>query len=421
MQTRKEVVMTDSTRTPEGKSLPANPSLKHLRNEAKELLQARKQKNPDAPIGLQECQHALAQNYGFKNWSELKSHVESMSSTGTDDARGRSTCKHPLFERALREAVDRKASDVHIVAGEPLTFRVKGEIERSEGDVISPEEMLAASTAQFGDDVAERVESTGGVQAGCSVAGLTKGQATATMSSGSIRVAITLVSKEVLDYTQTGMPQGLLDVASQKSGLVVFAGQDGSGFKTSATSFIDYINQTQPVHILTIEDPVRGEIVPKRAVVQQREVGTDTPDIVSAMRIGVGQDVDVLYVAALRATQELVSAITAAEMGKLVVIPVHGNSFDEVMERIVSAFPAGDRPAYRKRLARILRAISVQTLLARKDKPGRVAAYGVLIPDESVMAAVEKGESLNDLDELPVGSQLMDSAIVKLREDGIID
>ena len=91
------------------------------------------------------------------------------------------------------------------------------------------------------------------------------------------------------------------------------------------------------------------------------------------------------------------------------------------MERIVSAFPSGDRPAYRKRLARILRAISVQALLVRKDKPGRVAAYGVLIPDENVRGLIEKGESLDELEKLPSGSQKMAAHTVTLQEDGIVD
>jgi twitching motility protein PilT len=417
-------------------SLSSSPDLAQIKRQAKELLKAHKAGDPSvcgtlrkvrrfaemtdnevlrADIKLAEAQHATAKDYGFNTWADLRSAVEAANTPATG-----STCKHALLEQALCEAAQRGASDIHLVAGEPLTFRVSGAIVRSEGVPVSADEIRAAAIAQVGAEALSNIKSTGGIVTRCSVEGVAKGRATVSTSRDEIRIVIVLVDEMVLDHRAAGLPRGILDVGAAKSGLVVFGGQVGSGYRTAATSFIDYINQTRPVHVVTIEDPVSGRITPRQAIVQQREVGTDIPDTLAGIKFAIAQDVDVLYVPEMRATVELTAALTAAEAGLLVVITVHGRSADEVMDRIVSAFPVDERQTYRKRLARTLLAISVQTLLARDDSSGRVAAYGVFLPDAEARQAIAEGRPLDSSDVLSPGCQRMVDHVRELLAAGVV-
>jgi len=218
------------------------------------------------------------------------------------------------------------------------------------------------------------------------------------------------------------MPAAMLKAAQASRGLVIFAGESGSGKTTNALSFLEHINATRNVHISTIEDPVAIRLTPKRALIRQHEVGTDVPDTLAALRYVLVEDVDVLYMNVLRNVEEVAALITAAEYGALVVVVLHAASPEEAIERMMDALNADRATApLCKRLAHALRAVSVQRLLPKAHEKGVVPAYGVLIPDDETRQAIVDGTDLRKrATPPPAGCQTLAQDVERLRREGAI-
>src|SRR6185369_7956019 len=202
-----------------------------------------------------------------------------------------------------------------------------------------------------------------------------------------------IVASEVPDLDRLGVPGIVASFAGYRDGLVLVGGPTGSGKSTTLAAIIDMINRDTTRHVISIEDPIEFVYPHRRALINQREVGTHLRSTSTALRSMLRQDPDVLVVGEMRDLPTISFAVTAAETGHLVFGTVHTASADTTIDRIMNAFPAGARDQVRTMLADSLRAILCQHLIPRRDGGGRVLAAEVLINNEAVAHLLRKGKA----------------------------
>jgi twitching motility protein PilT len=212
-------------------------------------------------------------------------------------------------------------------------------------------------------------------------------------------------------------------VSRQPRGFVLVTGPTGSGKSTTLASIIDRINETRPVHILTIEDPVEYVHNHKMAAVSQREIGLDSPSFQRALRSALREDPDVMLIGEMRDIDSIQIALTMAETGHLVFGTLHTNDAAQAIDRIIDVFPAWRQEQTRVQLAASLSAIFAQRLIP-KIGGGVVAAFEVLVATSPVRNLIREGRS-NQLSNVMFtnakeGMQMLENSLAQLIVDGIV-
>jgi twitching motility protein PilT len=223
---------------------------------------------------------------------------------------------------------------------------------------------------------------------------------------------------------QLKMPEAVRNLCKVANGMILVTGKTGSGKSTTLAAMIDDINARIKGHIITIEDPIEFVHARKGCLISQREVGVHAESFLSALRSALREDPDVILVGELRDLETISTAITASEMGILVMATVHTNGSAATVDRIVNAFPADKQGHVRTMLSTSLRGVISQQLIARKGVAGRVAALEVLINTPAAANLIRQGK----IDQIEttmqagagVGMRTMDSAIEQLLEQGQI-
>jgi twitching motility protein PilT len=199
-----------------------------------------------------------------------------------------------------------------------------------------------------------------------------------------IGCAFRYIPNKIRSLSELGLPKVLEKFARYKRGLVLVTGPTGSGKSTTLAAIIDLINETRAEHILTIEDPVEYIYQPKKALINQREVGPHTKSFAGALRAALREDPDIILVGEMRDLETISLALTAAETGHLVFATLHTNSAVETIDRIIDVFPAHQQTQIRTQLAETLKAVVSQLLIRKRDLMGRVCATEILICNYAV-------------------------------------
>lgn len=275
---------------------------------------------------------------------------------------------------ALDEAVRLGASDLHLAVGTPPIVRVHGTLQPLERwpalsvkDLADAAHWVAGDLGEFTGDLDRSVSYND-----------RRWRVSLYQQRNALAMALRLLPTRPPRADELGLPAPVLNLTNLSSGLILFCGPTGSGKSTSMAALIDRVNETRPCHILTIEDPVEYLHPNRRAIVHQREVGTDTKDFAAGLRAALRQDPDVILVGELRDLETMTTALAAAETGHLVLATVHSNSAVSAVTRIVSSFPAGEQAQVRQQLAGALQAVIFQLLLPA-TRGGRVLAPEVLV------------------------------------------
>ena len=328
----------------------------------------------------------------------------------------------PRLESLLRDAQDRQASDLHLLPNEPPAIRVGGSITRMECEPLSAAEIREIAEAVVGKEALARIgREVGEVRRSIDIPGELAGLLCAARSQGDYTIAVRLFCNQIPTVEQARIPEAILAAVSSRNGLVIISGLTGSGKTTAAYTLTEHINATSNCHICAVEDPVAYRLTPKRAMVQQRGIALDVPDALSGIHASVEQDADVLLVSEIRGLEELQACISAAETGHLVIVVMHAAAPEDAVRRIIDVFPEDVREASRRALASVLRAVSTQKLLPRADQPGRVPAYGVIVPDAEMRAAIAEGRDfLARRAPLPEGCRTMAEDVEILLREGLI-
>jgi twitching motility protein PilT len=230
-----------------------------------------------------------------------------------------------------------------------------------------------------------------------------------------------LVIPSVPAVDAIGVPEAVLAAARSSNGLIVFTGLTGSGKTTLAYSVMDHLNSTGNSHICTISRDCGCEIESKQSFVQHKIVGIDTPDVVSGIRSALDQDVDILLVTELRSIEEVSACLEVAMSGHLVFIVLNVGSPEGAIARLIDSFPPDQQLAVRWTLAQVLRCSSALQLFPKAGGAGRVAAFGVLLPDDEMRDAIRNGKDpLDRTKPLPQGCQTIAEHAAQLRKQGVM-
>jgi twitching motility protein PilT len=202
-----------------------------------------------------------------------------------------------------------------------------------------------------------------------------------------------LIPRKLLSFDEIGLPDSIKPLLKKPRGLILVTGPTGSGKTTTLATMIDWINQNDDCHIITIEDPIEYYHSHGRGLVTQREVGVDVPDFAEAMRRALRQDPDVILLGEMRDLETISAAITAAETGHLVFGTLHTTGSARTVNRIIDAFPANQQEQIRAQLSVALLAVVSQVLLPKKEGHGRVAAFEVMIMTPAIANLIRKNET----------------------------
>lgn len=205
---------------------------------------------------------------------------------------------------------------------------------------------------------------------------------------GSMAVALRLLRSDIPTLKDLSLPPILADFASRPRGLVLVTGPTGSGKSTTLAGMIDHINVSKSAHIITIEDPIEYLHEHKRCMINQREIGIDVPDFLSALRSALREDPDVILVGEMRDLETINAAVTAAETGHLVLSTLHTTDAASTIDRIIDVFPGHQQRQIRTQLASVLVGICTQTLIPKLDNSGRVACCEILNCTDAVSAMI---------------------------------
>ena len=327
----------------------------------------------------------------------------------------------PELERALQAAADRKATDLFLLPDEPVSFRVKDRIVRSEGDPLSEADVRAIAAAAVGDDRLATLSDAGVIVTSCALAGVIDGQMSIASARGQITIVVLLITVKTLPVEAIALPPAVLRALEAPGGLAIFTGRIGSGKTTTMLSVLDHINATSEKHICTVEDPIEIRLTPKRSLVTQREVGLDVPDFVTGIATSLRQDANVIMVGELRSHDVVQACVTAAAVGRMIITQLHATTPEKALQRLYDVQPADQLEAFRRRLSESLRVICAQVLLPHAAQDVRVPAYGVLIRDAEMRAAIAAGRDVALRQcPLPEGSLDISDDIERLRREGIV-
>lgn len=281
------------------------------------------------------------------------------------------------LDRLLRVAVDQRASDVHLKVGARPHLRVDGALVETPLDLLEPADTAAAAKALLGEAAAPLAKGRE-VDSVHAVAGLGRFRVGAFLQRGRIGLVLRRVVPGVPSIEALGLPPIATTLAGHPSGFVLVTGLAGSGRTSTLAALVDAVNATRRCHILTIESPVEVVHDDKLAVVDQREVGTDTPSALAALRSAAHQDPDVLAVGDLDDAGTALAALERADAGHLVLGVTQAVSAPDAVTRLIDRFAADERAAVHALLARSLRGVLCQRLVPRAGGRGRVPAVEVL-------------------------------------------
>jgi len=283
------------------------------------------------------------------------------------------------MNQLLEAMVENGASDLHISAGRPPSLRVSGEIVSVEGPALTPEQTKAMVAAILPPNQRPRFEAEGSCDFAFSFRQGVRLRVNAYRGNGGHGMVLRLLPSKMFTLEQLRLPPAIKDMLRRARGLILVTGPTGSGKSTTLASMINWINENEQGHIITIEDPIEYAHVHKNCLVTQREVGVDLTSFAEGLRSALRQDPDVILIGELRDPETIEAAITAAETGHLVLGTLHTSGAARTIDRIVDVFPAAEKEMVRAMLSESLVAVISQSLCKLKDGGGRIAAHEIMI------------------------------------------
>lgn len=326
----------------------------------------------------------------------------------------------------VRLLVERGGSDLHLKAGSPPAMRVKGGMERSEHESLTPQDTEEILAEILPEKLSEDFAAQGEADFSYAVEGVGRLRVNAFRQRGSISLVMRHIPFGVPRFEDLGLPEAIRKLSSEERGIILVTGTTGSGKSTTLASMIDLINRHQSKHIVTIEDPIEFLHRDAQSLVNQREVGADTESFARALRRVLRQDPDVILIGEIRDAESAQIALSAAETGHLVLSTLHTVDATETVNRIIDLFPPHERGQVRTMLAGTLKGIIGQRLLRTADGEGRVAACEVLVATNRIRDFILDPEQTGQLHEAIAegeyyGMQTYDQALLKLVQEERID
>ena len=328
------------------------------------------------------------------------------------------------MEDLLELAVQENASDLHLAVGLPPVMRISGSLVPIDASPLTPADTERLMRAITPEEHLRGLEQHCGADFGFPYKDLARFRVSIFRQKGHVGLVLRQIPSKMLTLEQIGLPAQIRDLLFKPRGLILVTGPTGSGKTTTLASMLNIINQERDCHIITIEDPIEYYHTHKKSVVTQREIGADVPTFSEALRRALRQDPDVILVGEMRDLETMEAAITAAETGHLVFATLHTTGAARTVDRIVDAFPTNQQEQIRTQLSTSIVAVISQILLPRKDAPGRVAAFEIMIATPSIRSLIRDNKTFRITSDLQTGGkwgmQTLDSHLIELWRAGKI-
>ena len=324
----------------------------------------------------------------------------------------------PAIDQYLTQVLERNGSDLHFLAGDPARVRQYGELKSLSDQPLAVETVKTMLYEIMPKLAVERFEAKDGTDFAYAIPNVARFRVNVMRQLNGMGAVFRAIPSSAKTAEELKLPTAVMDLCKINSGLILVTGKTGSGKSTTLAAMIDDINNREKGHILTIEDPIEFVHVRKNCLISQREIGVHAASFASALNSALREDPDVILVGELRDLETMSIAVTAAEMGILVMATLHTNGAAATVDRLVNAFPADKQPHVRTMLSTSLRGVVSQQLIPKPDKQGRVAALEILINTPAVANLIRQGK----MDQLEnamqsgtaTGMKLMDVAIQAL-------
>ena len=292
----------------------------------------------------------------------------------------------------LAFSVKNKASDLHLSAGLPPMIRVHGDVRKINVPAMDHTQVHDMVYDIMNDGQRKVYEETLECDFSFEIPNLARFRVNAfNHNRGSGAVFRTIPSK-ILTLEQLNCPPIFKEICNTPRGIVLVTGPTGSGKSTTLAAMVDYINENEMGHILTVEDPIEFVHTSKKCLINQREVGPHTLSFQNALRSALREDPDVILVGEMRDLETIRLALSAAETGHLVFGTLHTSSAAKTVDRIVDVFPAAEKEMVRSMLSESLRSVISQTLCKTKDEQGRVAAHEIMIGTPAIRNLIRENK-----------------------------
>ena len=318
----------------------------------------------------------------------------------------------------LIEVLERRGSDLHFIAGDPPRIRLFGDLSSLKPEKLAPEFVKQALYEILPKAALERFETKDGADFAYTLEGRGRFRVNVMRHLNGMGAVFRAIPSKALTLDELTMPEAVRGMCRANNGLILVTGKTGSGKSTTLAAMIDDINRRMKGHILTVEDPIEFVHERKSCLISQREIGVHSPSFSAAVHSALREDPDVILIGELRDLETMSIAVTAAEMGILVMGTLHTNGAAPTVDRMVNVFPSDKQSHVRTMLSTSLRGVVSQQLLQRADKQGRVAALEILVNTPASSNLIRQGK----LDQLEntmqaggqFGMRTMDTAIQQL-------
>jgi twitching motility protein PilT len=379
---------------------------------------------PSAPpeAGYGAPQPAPTRGYGAPQ-PAMEASPPSQTARGTSAPGAGGSAPH--LDDLLRMMIDVGGSDLHINVGSPPGIRLRGDIVPCEGmRPLSPKDTQEMILSMLSEEQRKRFETELELDFAYSIPGLSRFRANVLQQRNSMGAVFRVIPLRIPTIQELQLPKVCKYLAERPRGLVLVTGPTGSGKSTTLAAMIDHINETRPVHIITLEDPIEFMHRNKRAYVNQREIGEDTHSFASALKRVLRQDPDVILVGEMRDLETISAAITAAETGHLVLATLHTTGGPETIDRVIDVFPPHQQQQVRMQLSATLEGVLSQVLLRSTDGKSRVMAMEIMLGVPAISNLIREGKT----HQMPTiiqggasaGMQTLDQALKALLQSGKI-
>lgn len=330
-----------------------------------------------------------------------------------------------VIDELLKLMIEHKASDLHITSGAPPYLRVHGDMRAVNYRELSNQDvqgiLFEILTEKQRKSFVEKWE----LDFAYSVSGLARFRGNIFMQRKGLGAVFRVIPEKILTAQDLRLPTSIIDLIECDRGLVLVTGPTGSGKSTTLSALIHHINSTREAHIITVEDPIEFIHPNIKSLVNQRELGSHTKSFANALKAALREDPDVILVGEMRDLETISLAITAAETGHLVFGTLHTNSAAKTIDRVIDVFPGDQQDQIRAMLAESLRGVVAQSLFARSDKPGRIAAYEIMRNTRAIANLIREKKTYQIPTQIQMGAKfgmvLFEKSLAELVKQGIVN
>jgi twitching motility protein PilT len=309
----------------------------------------------------------------------------------------------PSLDQLLAAAEGRNASDVLVIVGAPAVLRVNGALMTLSGPPIEAEDARTMLLPLLEPAQAEELHKRKSVDLSFFRENMGRFRINIHYQRGTLAASIRLLPSKIPSLESLHLPLAIGKLCERRQGLVLVTGPTGCGKSSTLAALIDIVNTKRAAHVVTIEDPVEYQHVNRSSIIEQIEVGRDTPDFAVTLRSIMRQSPDVILVGEMRDAETMSTAMTAAETGHLVLSTLHTNDAIQAMARILDSFPSGNQPQMRQQMSLALAAVIAQQLVPGVDGVMRWPATEIMIATDAVRALIRKGEDHQLRSQISVG------------------